>query len=167
MTDKEKILEELRKRMLLEMAITRTDFYNDLKNIHEVITIHLILIMLFPNNKEYNHWCSKIYGNFSEFYRLKYKHNKYPTKDDFEKVFINTWYECLDDRLETFIYKTYKKEDIDIELIPLQNIKLDLLRENIKYYINWVISNVNSDTGVVDETSAYNVMHKITVNYNK
>ena len=43
----------------------------------------------------------------------------------------------------------------------------DLLRENIKYYINWVISNVNSDTGVVDETSAYNVMHKITVNYNK
>ena len=53
MTEKEKILEELRKRMLLEMAITRNDFYNDLKNIHEVITIHLILIMLFPNNNEY------------------------------------------------------------------------------------------------------------------
>ena len=167
MTERERILDELEKQMLLEMSITRRDFYDDLKSIHEIITIHLILIMLFPTNDEYNHWCGEICGKFQRFYRLKYKNNKYPTKEDFEEVFINTWYECLDDRLEAYIYDAYKKENLDVDLIPLRDIKLDLLRSNIKYYIDWVISNVDSKTGTIDEISAMHVLHKITKMYNK
>lgn len=90
MTEREKVVEELKKYLLTKRAITRKEFRDDIQAALNPVTEHLILIVLFPDDINYNHWCTEIYSLFSQFYKLSYKKNKYPTKEDFENVFMNT-----------------------------------------------------------------------------
>lgn len=161
MTYKEHLIEEWQRCLLLEMAITRRDFFLKLEAIYEIVTEHLILALINSTDENYNHWCAEIYGNFGRFLKLKYKHNKYPVAEDFKEVFLDTWFECLDDRLESYIVEAYEKEQK--EPPKLDQNKIDILRINIKAYLNWVITHVNSQTGEVDKTQAYKKLKELCI----
>lgn len=89
MTEKEKIIKELKKYINWDNSDEKK-FWDDIQAALNPVTEHLILIILFPNDINYNHWCTEIYGSFSQFFKLSYMNNKYPTKADFESVFMNT-----------------------------------------------------------------------------
>ncbi|MGN1031949.1 MAG: hypothetical protein ACI4PU_00665 [Intestinibacter sp.] len=161
MTYKEQLIEEWQKQLLLEMAITRRDFFLKLEAVYETVTEHLILALVNKEDENYNHWCSEIYGNFGRFLKLKYRHNKYPTAEDFKEVFLDTWFECLDDRLESYIEEAYEREEKETpELNPDQ---IKKLRNNIKSYLNWVITNVNPQTGEVNKSQAYKKLKELCI----
>lgn len=161
MTYRDKLVEEWQKQLLLEMAITKKDFFLKLEGIYEIVTEHLILALLDRNNINYTHWCEEIYGNFGRFLKLKYKHNRYPTAQDFKEVFIDTWFECLDDRLESYIKEAFEMEECKCP--DLDKNTIDKLRNNIKEYINWIITNVNPNTGEVDKSQAYNKIDTLCI----
>ena len=50
MTEKEKIIEELKKHLLTEMACTRSEFKDFLKSKYPIIIEHLILILTQPKH---------------------------------------------------------------------------------------------------------------------
>ena len=50
MTEKEKILEELTKYVLQEMALSKKELISKLLDLAPIVIEHLILIMLYPNN---------------------------------------------------------------------------------------------------------------------
>ena len=169
MTEKEKILEELRKRMLTEMAIPRSQFRDYIMSKYPVVIKHLILCLTQPNHTAVNHWKSEIYGNFSSFDKLKYT-KKYPTTQDFLDCGMETCFENIEDKMEYYIIKAYSEED-DVTYFNLQDIDLkiniDKLIVSITDYFNWLINNVNLETGVVDKYGVYTKIEDLMLSYNK
>lgn len=169
MTEKEKIIEMLTKNILVEMAIPRSEFRDNLKNAYPIVIKHLILIITQPNNQELNHWKGEIYGNFSRFEKLKYS-KKYPTKQDFMDCGMETCYEHIMDQLDSYIIEVYsrelKKDVFKISDINM-NINVEKLKQLIIEYFEWCIDNMNNKTGLIDKLSAYNKMDDLINLYNK
>ena len=109
MTEKEKVLEELTKYILQEMALSKKALISKLLDLAPIVIEHLILIMLYPENNELNHWKGEIKGNSSKYYKLKHN-NKYPTYDDLSGDYLQTIYETVDDQLTYYIDEAYRKE---------------------------------------------------------
>lgn len=109
MIEKEEILEELTKYILQEMTLSKKALISKLLDLAPVIIEHLILIMLYPENNELNHWKGEIKGNSSKYYKLK-QNNKYPTYDDLSGDYLQTIYETVDDQLAYYIDEAYRKE---------------------------------------------------------
>ena len=166
MTEKEKILEELSKYLLTEMAVSKQKLINDLIDLIPIVIQHLILIMLFPQNQEINHWKGEIKGNTFKYRKMKHN-KKYPTYDDLNGDYLQTVYEEVDDQLEADISEAYRKEDKHLDYyIALKNIKLDLMRTLIKSYFEFVCKNINPKNGIVDETLISNKLDDIIKQYN-
>lgn len=68
----EKLVEELTKQLLLEMAISRSKFTEFIESNVKIIIDHLILCLTQPTSSSLSHWKGEIYGNFSRFDKLKY-----------------------------------------------------------------------------------------------
>ena len=167
MTEKEKIIDELSKVILKEMALSKKDLINKLLDVAPIVIEHLILIMLYPNNNEINHWKGEIKGNSSRYYKLKHN-NKYPTYKDLSGNYLQTIYETVDDQLLYYIEEIYRKESKALsKLIPFNQIKLDKMKELIKLYFNTVCQNINSKNGLVDSSLIYNTLDNISKEYNK
>lgn len=123
------------------MAITRNEFFLKLDSIYETVTEHLILIFTQPNSRYINHRCDEIHAWFGSFPKLKYRQNKYPTADDMRAVYLDTWFEYLDDRLQYHVDMAYDKEN---QLGPqLSSVELDKLRNQIKNYLNFITENID------------------------
>lgn len=166
MTEKEKILEELSKYILTEMAITKQKLIEDLIDLIPVIIQHLILIMLFPDNQEINHWKGEIKGNTFKYRKMKHN-KKYPTYDDLKTDYLQTVYEEVDDQLEADISEAYRKEDKYLDYyVPIDDINLTLMRNLIKSYFEFVCKNINPNNGTVDENLIYNKLDNIIKWYN-
>lgn len=166
MTEKEKIIEEYIK-LLQEMAITKKKLIEDLIDLIPIIIQHLILVMLYPKNKEYNHWVGEIKGN-SFKYRMMKHNRKYPTYNDLKGDYLQTVNEELNDQLIADISEAFRKEDKYLKnYIPLEQINLDLMRKLIKSYFEFVCRNINPNNGLVDENKIYNKINDIVREYNK
>ena len=166
MTEKEKIIEELTKYMLQEMAISKKDLINRLLDIAPIVIEHLILIMLYPNNYELNHWKGEIKGNSSRYYKLKHN-NKYPTFKDLSKEYLQTIYETVDDQLVYYIQEAYRKESNNIDqLILVKEINIDKIKDLIKRYFTTICQNINKDNGLVDNSLIDSLLDNIIKEYN-
>lgn len=159
MTYKEKQVEAWKKLLLLEMAITRSDFFINLSNLSDIVTEHLVLIFTQPDSVDFSHWCGEVYANFSTFPKLKYRHNKYPTAQHMKSVYIDTWFESLDDQLEFYIDLAYTKENQPMP--QLSRSQLDTLRNQIKQFIDFIINNINPENGRVDKSAIYDKLSQL------
>lgn len=167
MTEKEKILEELTKYILQEMALSKKALISKLLDLAPTVIEHLILIMLYPENNELNHWKGEIKGNSSKYYKLKHN-NKYPTYDDLSGDYLQTIYETVDDQLAYYIDEAYRKESKNLpKYISIKNIKLDKMKELIKTYFTTICKNIDKNTGIVDSNLIYKLLDDIITKYNK
>lgn len=167
MTEKEKILEELTKYILQEMALSKKALISKLLDLAPIVIEHLILIMLYPENSELNHWKGEIKGNSSKYYKLK-QNNKYPTYDDLSGDYLQTIYETVDDQLAYYIDEAYRKESENLpKYISIKNIKLDKMKELIKTYFTTICKNIDKNTGIVDSNLIYKLLDDIITKYNK
>ena len=168
MTTREELIEEIQRRLLTEMAITRKDFKEDIRNSYSVVICHLILILTQSKSNELNHWKGEIYGNFDSFDKLKYS-KKYPTEQDFLDCGMETCFENIEDKMEYYIIKTYsqelKKNIFNLDGINI-NFNIDKLKICIKEYLQWAIQNVDSKTGVINKSKAYQKMDELIKKYN-
>lgn len=165
MTQKEKIIEELQKQLLIEMAKSKQKLNDDLIDLLPIIIEHLILIMLYPNNIELDHWKGEIKGNSSKYSMLKHN-KKYPTKNDLTD-YLQEANETVNNQLEWYIGEAYRKEANLDYIFKLNEINLNLMKKLILNYINYVCENINSKTGLVDENLIYNKLNEIINIYNK
>ena len=169
MTEKEKIIEESKKRLLTEMAIPRSQFVENLQTQVLVVINHLILCLTQPNSQDLNHWKGEIYGNFSKFDKLKYS-KKYPTEQDFLDCGMENWFERIEDKMDSYIIDIYS-EELQKDIFKIEEINLDINIEKLKIcicnYLTWAIQNMNPDTGVINKLSAYNKIDEIIKEYNK
>lgn len=173
MTNREKIIEEMTRLIALkEMAETRADFKKRLEQSSDMVIEHLVLLLLNPNSENCNHWKSEIYGQFKSFKKLKYS-NKYPTIKDFMDGYMETCFECIEDQMEMYIKEAFTKENNDIRIFDLEDVKCELpinipkLQNCIKNYFVWLIHNVDSKTGLVSDKDAYNKMDELIKAYNE
>lgn len=168
MTNKEKVIEELTKRLLTEMACTRSEFRDFLKSHYPVVIEHLILVITQPNNTSINHWKGEIYGNFHKFEKLKYS-KKYPTVDDFIDCGMESCFEEIEDQLESDIIDAFDKET-DETVFELNDINLEInipkLKQCIYKYFEWAISNVDPKTGTINKSDIYNKINELIKEYN-
>ena len=168
MTEKEKIIEMLTKNILVEMAIPRSEFRDNLKNAYPIVIKHLILILTQPNNQELNHWKGEIYGNFSAFDILKYN-KKYPSEKDFLNSGMDNWFERFKNQMKWWVTKAYQLElgnnILKYEDIPYK-IDLEKVSKCCIEYFNWLINNVDSKTGTVDQSKVYSKIDELVKQYN-
>ena len=163
----DKLEEELTKYILQEMALSKKALISKLLDLAPVVIEHLILIMLYPENNELNHWKGEIKGNSSKYYKLK-QSNKYPTYDDLSGDYLQTIYETVDDQLVYYIDEAYRKESENLpKYISIKNIKLDKMKELIKTYFTTICKNIDKNTGIVDSNLIYKLLDDIITEYNK
>ena len=171
MTEKERIVEEIQKRLikLNEMAITRSDFKDNIDKGMKISLLHLILCMVLCKDPEYNHWKGEIYGNFSRFKKLKYS-NQYPSLQNFLDCGMETWFESIEDQLDSYIIEAFSKE-LDQDILNLKdipyNIDVKKLSKYIKTYYEFTLNNiVESKRGLLNKSEAYKEIDRLVKEYN-
>ena len=166
MNEKEKLNEELIKYMLNEMARKKSEIIASLHSEISTIFIHLILIMLYPNNREVNHWKGEIARKFVSFDMMK--HNKrYPNFDDL-KDYRESVYDKADKALVNYIKLAYRNEGYKIKdkLVNIKQIDLAKMSNLIKMFIDFICNNIDKDTGLVDIDLIYEELDNVIEAYN-
>ena len=170
MTEKERLLEAIIKELipLQEMAITKNRFEKIIENNGKIALFHLIYCLVQPNSDDYNHWKGEIYGNFSAFDILKYN-KKYPSEKDFFYSGMDNWFERFKNQMKWWVTKAYQLElgnnILKYEDIPYK-IDLEKVSKCCIEYFNWLINNVDSKTGTVDQSKVYNKIDELVKQYN-
>lgn len=165
MTEREKLIEEIKKQILLEMTDTKHDLNQKLKSKLDVLIEHLLLVILYPNYNEINHWKEEIKSITSKYPKLKHN-NKYPTKKDLQD-YLQEVDETVSNQLSWYLGEIFIKEK---ELQPKYNIKdinEKLMQTLIIEFINYVCENINPLNGMVDENLIYTKLDQISKIYNE
>lgn len=164
MTEKEKIVEELQKQLLKEMAITKSELINRLLDKVPTLLQHLILVILFPNDKNINHWKKEIRINSDTYIKLK-TNNKYPAYNDLAKGYLDTVKDIINDQLIRNLEDIFEDENIDLEKY-INNIDYNLLKQLLYSYFEFICKNIDPNTGIVDKNLIYNKINDIIKEYN-
>lgn len=141
------------------MAVSRNEFFLKLDSIYETVTEHLILIFTQPNSQYFEHRSTEVVGMFTKFPKLKYRQNKYATAKNIRSVYLDTWFEYLDDRLHVHVDDAYEKEHQPTPQLSKE--ELDKLRTQLKSYLNFVVENINPKTSEVDKYLARNKLKEL------
>lgn len=163
-----KILRKLNEvKMLSEMAHTRSKIISSLVSDISTVLPHLILIMLYPNDENINHWKGEVAGKLHGLSRMKHN-NKYPTYKDL-KDYIDTFKDSATVQLLNNIKLAYRKEGYNIKerLIEINKINQDKMSKIIVDFIELIYNNINPNTGLIDIDLIYNELDNMINKYNK
>ena len=131
------IWEELKKikeedEMLFEMAYNKKQILDRFLHNFENVISHLMLVYLFRDNKEKNHWEDEVHSFINRTYRCK-SNNKFLSIKDIESVLLG-WTDCFDQQVSTYIDEIKAKEEID----EVPEFSIEKLTAFLTNYFKWL-----------------------------
>lgn len=100
---------------LKEMAEKLTVIKQDLKNCSKNLRVHLILIYLFRDNVNVNHWLNEVFGSCHDVSKCK-NNNKYPKPEFIYESLWGYWEDTFDDNILSEVDYVRIKEKLAIEV---------------------------------------------------
>lgn len=147
-------------KMLREMADGLQDIKRDLRNCANTLRDHLMLIYLFPDNINVNHWMNEVAGACNSVSKAKHN-NKYP-KSNF--IFENLWGYWEDGFFDKYRNRVADLEDKE-NLIAEKFVPEELYQFLSAYY-RWLSDNL-SQCGDVSRAQVKSELNELLLEFRR
>ena len=133
------------------MADKLTVIKQDLRSCSKNLRVHLILIYLFRDDINVNHWLNEVFGSCHDVSKCKHN-NKYPKPEFIYESLWRYWEDTFDDNILSEIDYVLVKENLDVEV----SFNFDNLHNFLNDYFKWLSEQLSRNGNVrLSEVKSY------------